>query len=145
MHSDCSHPASKPPSPPSQNTPPIPVLPPTYTGEQRRDEGVARIAAARKAHVIRLCRTMLLILLRQQEATADDLRAEYVLPAGVHPNIVGAAFQKLKRAGLIRMTGMEISQRAARHAGINRVWTLTDRIGAEHWLAQNPEPTEPEV
>lgn len=123
---------------PTPPVPPVPSLPPS--GEQLRDQGTAQVEAARKAHVLRACRTLILILLRQDQATADDLRAEFVIPDGVSPNIVGAAFQKLKKTGLIQVIGIQTSQRAARHAGLNRVWSLTNRVGAEHWLAENPEP-----
>lgn len=137
-------PYSKPypcPPPPSisQIVPSPPGSPSPNAGEQLRDQQIARVDAARKTCVLKVCRTMLLILLRQDQATADDLRAEFVIPVGVNPNIVGAAFQKLKRAGLIQAVGIGTSRRAARHAGINRIWSLTDHVGAEHWLANNPE------
>lgn len=140
MQSHCNHPTNPPPPSIPQIVSPSAATPPS--GQQLRDQGTAQIEAARKAHVLRACRTLLLIMLRQDQATADDLRAEFSIPDGVSPNIVGAAFQKLKKTGLIQVVGIQTSQRAARHAGLNRVWTLTDRIGAEHWLSQNPQTNE---
>jgi len=112
-------------------------------GEERRDAVLDYHETANAAVLVRAKRAFVSALLAKGEATADDVYAAVDLPAGVNARCLGAVYKRFKRAGIIRAAGVVESARPERHAGIIRRWELVDRGGAERWLAEHSERSEP--
>lgn len=113
-------------------------------GERLKLSAHATLAARREVFVLRGRRALLAALLEHDTATADDVRAVGVLPAGVNPKCFGSVPGLLARAGLIRRVGFTETARAVAHARPVGVWELANRAAAIAWLATHPEPCEPE-
>lgn len=101
-----------------------PGLPLDYGESDRRTaEGVEKVAASESAYLTTITEAITRIAQTFRTFTSDDLYREIgELPAGVHRNIVGAAFH---RHPLIRKTGDFIkSDRPAAHSRVIAIWTL---------------------
>lgn len=112
-------------------------------GQQRRDAVLDYHDTANAGVLVCGRRAFLAALLAKGEATADDVYAAVDLPAGVDPRCLGAVPKPLVRAGIVRAAGFVESARPERNAGIIRRWELVDRGGAERWLAEHSELSEP--
>jgi hypothetical protein len=55
-----------------------------------------------------------------QPFDADDVRA-WACPFE-SPNVIGAAFSRARRAGIIRTAGVTTAKAASRHGGLVRLW-----------------------
>jgi len=90
-------------------------------GEQGKAEGIARTtAAASTDERARIDAAIRKVAARGVEFSANDVRP---LIADAHGPLVGARFNALARAGIIRDTGVRVkSTQAATHAHEVRVW-----------------------
>src|SRR5687768_7578774 len=96
-------------------------------GERRRDAELTRLAQTRRVVHRLLQRAAVQIAIHDESVSADQVRSAVPIPAGISPNVTGAAFRHLAVAGVLRATGYAQSCRPAAHAGMRRVWALTDR------------------
>ena len=122
------------------------IATPTFNaaeGERRKLSAMAMLEARREVYILRGRRALLAKVLDTDTATADDVRAAVELPDGLNPNCFGAVPGLLARAGIIGLETLRLSARPARHAGINRVWILRDRVAAMAWLADHPDRPDP--
>lgn len=109
-------------------------------GERRKLSAHSLLAARREQYILQGRRALLLTLLRQGTATADDVRAAVELPDEINPVCMGVVPGTLAVAGIIAADGFVKSTRAESHARPNRVWRLVDRAAAVAWLHMHPEP-----
>lgn len=110
--------------------------------ERRKLSAHALLEARRDVWVLRGRRALLLKLLTNGTATADDVRDVVQLPEGIGPKLFGAVPGELRRAGIIRRTGYAPSRRPAGHARPVIQWELADRQKAAAWLARHADPDE---
>jgi hypothetical protein len=108
-------------------------------GERRKQDALASAGPRGETIVERGRRVLLLRLLENPTATADDVRQSLDLPEGLDARCLGAVPIGLARAGIIQSAGYVRSARPERHAGPIQVWTLADRAAAMAWLAAHPE------
>lgn len=95
------------------------------TGEALRDHGCDLADSASKRAALELRKAILVIAVSGQLFTADDLPNPD--DTAMRSNRFGSSFLALSRSGLITFTGQcQRSNRAHRHAGINRVWKVAD-------------------
>ncbi len=98
-----------------------------------------------RAGVIRAAQRALIdAIIRNGEASADDIRAVVVIPDGIHPAVIGTAVYLLARDGIIVPVNTVTAQRPIAHAHLMRVWRLADPDQGNVWLASNPTPIAPD-
>jgi len=112
-------------------------------GGRLKQAALDTLAECRQGIILQARRALLLRLLAGGTATADDVRAEVDLPAGVDPRVFGEVPRTLARLGIIEAAGFVQSVRPARHASWIRSWRLADRAGAVAWLRAHPVPAAP--
>lgn len=112
-------------------------------GERRKAEAHALLEAWREVFVNRGRRALLLKLLSNGTATADDVRSAVELPAGVGPKCFGSVPGQLARAGIIEHAGFVTTARPTAHARPVSVWQLRDRVAALAWLDAHPDRPDP--
>ncbi len=78
----------------------------------------------RRAIVVAVQRIALGFLLRRGVVSADDIRKEIILPAGIDPRIVGPAFLAMKNRGWIEEIGDHRTARPIAHRRAVRDWKL---------------------
>jgi hypothetical protein len=108
-------------------------------GERRKQDILQTLAARRECYVNRGRRVLLETLLAVGSASADDVRRAVALPDQIDPRCLGSVPGPLARAGIIRCTGYERSDRKERHASIIAVWELLNSNAAREWLARHPD------
>lgn len=111
-------------------------------GERRKDAAHGLFEAVRPKLIGRGRRALIGLLLTQDEATADDVRALIEVPAGIDPKCLGSVPGSLAKAGIIRRTGYRPSTRPEAHARTLTVWALADTRKAIQWLRDHPEPAD---
>ena len=117
-------------------------------GERRKLDAHATLEARRELFILRGRRALLLRLLDEGEATADDVRAAVELPDGIDPVCLGTVPGELARAGIVERIGFAKTARPEAHARPVSVWRLVDRAAAITWLAAHhdrPDPLPAEV
>jgi hypothetical protein len=125
-------------------TPPLSPAAGGNEGERRRDEALTLLRDRRAALVRRLQRAYIDLLLMDGPITSDPLRAAVPLPSGTDPRVVGAAVRALATAGLIHRAGLARSTRPEAHGRDLPLWQIADPAAAAGWLADHPEPPEPD-
>jgi len=118
----------------------------TYTdteGERRKLNAFAVLEAHRETLINRGRRALLRHLLDNDTATADDVRAAVILPAGVNPKAFGSVPGELADAGIIAADGFAKSRRPEAHARPVQIWRLIDRDAALTWLGDHPDMPDP--
>lgn len=95
-----------------------------FTGKQLRDAGTASVeshSAEWQAHAAEIIEDL---ARTGQEFSTDDFHARLqYLPH--HPNAIGAAFLRARRAGVIRRIRWQQSERASAHARVVAVYMGT--------------------
>jgi hypothetical protein len=115
-------------------------------GECCKDAAHSLLEATREVCLRRARRALLVELLADGTATADDV-VEMIGSAieGIDPRWRGAVPGPLAQAGIIRDTGRSVkSSRPEAHARKLTVWELADRDAALAWLARHPNLSDPE-
>jgi hypothetical protein len=103
-------------------------------GQSLRDSafGLLRI---RRQQLIRQCSIAAIRHgLLNDEVTSDDVRAVVPIPLGINPKLIGAVFNGLATAGILKRTGSRNSVRPESHARPISVWQLVDVSAAKRWL-----------
>jgi hypothetical protein len=113
-------------------------------GERRKQDAFATLTANREAVIRRAQRALLTVLLETGSATADNVREQVELPAGINAKCFGAVPSPLARAGIIRADGFAKTCRPIGHARPVTVWALADRAAAERWLRNHPDMPDPD-
>ena len=108
-------------------------------GERLKADALTLLEARREVYVRRGRRAMLEALLRNDTATADDVRSAIELPPGIDPRCLGSVPGLLAYAKIIRAAGFVRSARPERHASWLQVWELADRSKAMQWLDDHPD------
>jgi hypothetical protein len=106
-------------------------------GRRERDAALVALEARRAALIVRGERAMLVALLRDGRATADDVRAELgELPGGADPRWLGAVPRRLSAAAICEHAGYTHTARPVGHARPIALWRLADRDAALRRLAE---------
>lgn len=113
------------------------------TGEALKLNAHALLEAHREAFVNRGRRVLLLTLLSNGTATADDVRGAVELPVDINPKCFGSVPGQLARAGIIKHAGFVTTARPTAHARPVSVWQLRDRAAALAWLDAHPDRPDP--
>jgi hypothetical protein len=113
-------------------------------GERRKLSAHALLAARREIYVRRGRRALLMQLLHNGTATADDVRGVVKLPPGIDPKLFGAVPGPLAASGIVRAAGYIKTARPEGHARPVMLWQLADQAGARDWLAAHPDLPDPE-
>jgi hypothetical protein len=111
-------------------------------GERRKDAALVLLESRRECYIRQGRRALLVKLLRDGVATADDVRAAVELPPGLDPKAFGAVPKMLASAGIIRADGFVRTARAEGHARPVTRWRLVDARAAEAWLKTHPPLAE---
>jgi hypothetical protein len=112
-------------------------------GERRKQATLDKLEVIRRIYVRRGRRALLMKLLRDGTATADDVRAAIKLPPGIDPRCLGCVPVALAQARIIRIAGFTRSGRAERNRCTTAVWAIADLAAAVQWLAANPDVPDP--
>ena len=97
------------------------------------------VEARRDLYILRGRRALLLDLLANGTATADDVWDVTPLPEGVNPRCLSAVPGVLARLGIILGLERVRSVRPERHGARVALWVLVDREKALRWLAEHPD------
>jgi len=91
---------------------------------RQRDEGVAQVIESSPAEYRdKLIAAIEALASKREPFTSDDVRElAGDPPAGTHPNIAGAIFQQVVKAGMIRTVGFACSRRVKGHSNVVRLW-----------------------
>ena len=98
--------------------------------------------ARQDLYILRARRMLLLDLLANGTATADDVSDVVPLPEGVDARCLSAVPGILSRLGIIRSVERVQSVRPERHGASVNLWGLADREKALRWLAEHPDPLD---
>lgn len=111
-------------------------------GAVRRDAALGDLARRRAGLVLAARRALLVALLENGPATADDVRRAVLLPPGVGAKVFGAVPGQLIRLGIIELDGFMRTMRPEAHARRVQRWRLRDRDAALRWLREHAPPDE---
>jgi len=112
--------------------------------KRQRQESVKVLADLRAVFILRARRMLLLDLLANGTATADDVWAVMTpFPAGIAPRCLIAVPGALARQGIIRSVDRVQSVRPERRGARVALWVLVDREKALRWLRDNRDLPDP--
>jgi len=101
------------------------------------------VEARRDLYILRGRRALLLDLLANGTATADDVSDVVPLPKGVDPRCLSAVPGALAGLDIIRSLGPVPSVRPERRGARVALWVLVDREKALRWLRDNRDLPDP--
>jgi hypothetical protein len=113
----------------------------TAEGKGRKQAARKLLADRRESYVRHARRMLLLDLLANGTATADDVSDVAPLPKGIAPRALSGVPGALVRLNIIRAVGRVPSVRPGHHA--IHIWVVVDRAAAEQWLRDHPDGPDP--
>jgi hypothetical protein len=108
------------------------------SGEQLKQAALNKHEQNRPQFLLKARHALLAAMLRNGQATADDVRHALDIPEHINPKCLGAVPTALAKARIIASDGFRKSVRRSAHARPVTVWRLIDPSAALAWLAENP-------